>query len=341
MARIAQRGAAWVADIRRTGHKSISKSFRTKGLAQVWAREIEQQMDAMQFKDARGLTNIKLADLIDRYNLEIGALKKFGRNKADVIRKWRISHGDLPLSDLTGEVLIKHVQLRAKEVSGVTIAVELTYLGGILKTAKELWRLPVDPQITAAARASLKYMGISTKSKERDRRPTQKEIDDICLHFSVKPRQRVPMEDLILFAVETAMRLGEIVALKRADINHTDKTIIIRDRKHPTEKVGNDQEVPLLGQAYAIAMRQPVKIVDGVEDPRIFPVAVGTPSTLFPRACQALKIDDLTFHDLRHEGVSRLFERSYSIEQVALVSGHRDWKMLARYVQLRAKDLHR
>lgn len=64
-------------------------------------------------------------------------------------------------------------------------------------------------------------------------------------------------------------------------------------------------------------------------------------STIFPRACQALGIDDLKFHDLRHEGVLRLFEQGYTIEQVALVSGHRDWKMLARYTQIRAKDLHR
>ena len=143
------------------------------------------------------------------------------------------------------------------------------------------------------------------------------------------------MEDLILFAVATAMRLGEILRLQWDDINHDDKTIIIRDRKHPTEKEGNDQEVPLLGDAYKIAMRQKNT------DARIFPVTEGTTSSLFPRACKALGIIDLRFHDLRHEGVSRFFEQKYSIEQVALLSGHRDWKMLARYTQVKAKDLHR
>jgi len=207
--------------------------------------------------------------------------------------------------------------------------------GGVLKTAHELWGLPVDTTVTAVGRSSLKYLGLSAKSKERERRPTQKEIDDICLYFTTKVRQKVPMEDLILFAIDTAMRAGEIIGLKWDDINHTDKTIIIRDRKHPTEKTGNDQEVPLLGQSYQILMRQPRK------DARIFPIANGTVSSLFPRACAVLKIIDLRFHDLRHEGVSRLFERGYTIEQVALVSGHRDWKMLSRYVQLRAKDLHR
>src|SRR5450830_1490738 len=100
------------------------------------------------------------------------------------------------------------------------------------------------------------------------------------------------------------------------------------------EKAGNDQEVPLLGEAFDIVKRQPAGDL-------IFPVTEGTVSTIFPRACNALRIVDLKFHDLRHEGVSRLFEQGYSIEQVALVSGHRDWKMLARYTQIRAKDLHR
>ena len=58
-------------------------------------------------------------------------------------------------------------------------------------------------------------------------------------------------------------------------------------------------------------------------------------------AALAQKIVDLRFHDLRHEGISRLFEQGYRIEQVALVSGHRYWKMLARHTQIRAKDLLR
>lgn len=335
MATIIKRGESWFAQIRRTGHKSISKSFRTKGMALAWAREVEGQIDTLQFKDVRSLTGITLADLIDRYTKEIGAIKPFGRNKADVLCKWKLSHGNVTVSALTDDVLIAWVQSRAKTVSGVTIAVDLAYLGGVLRTAKELWRLPVDPSITTSARARLRYMGLSPKSKERDRRPTQQEIDEICLYFAIRSRQRVPMGDLVLFAVETAMRLGEITRLKWSDINHDHKTIIIRDRKHPTEKEGNDQEVPLLGSAYEIAMRQPK------EDDRIFPIADGTPSSLFPRACKEMGIADLRFHDLRHEGVSRLFEKGYAIEQVALISGHRDWKMLARYVQLRAKDLHR
>jgi integrase len=334
MARIVQKGLSWVVDIRRKGHKSISKSFPTKGKAQVWAREIESQMDAMTFKDARGLTGVTVKDLIERYQKEIGGIKEFRRTKTYELEMWKTTHGHFTMAELTDSVLIDWAKERAKTVTGATIAVSLAYLGAVIKTAKELWRMPVDVTICKSATASLKYLGVSAKSKHRERRPTQKEIDDICLFFTVKRKQKVPMEDLILFAIETAMRLGEIINLKWEDLNVQDKTIIIRNRKHPTEKQGNDQEVPLLGEAFNIVMRQKQT------DERIFPIAEGTPSSLFPRACKDLGIIDLRFHDLRHEGVSRFFEQGYRIEQVSLLSGHRDLKMLMRYTHVKAKDLH-
>jgi len=180
-------------------------------------------------------------------------------------------------------------------------------------------------------------MGLSPKSKRRDRRPTEQELKDIGNHFTKKARQKVPMVDLIQFAVDTAMRAGEITGLLWEDVNHEDKTIVIRDRKDPQKKIGNNQTVPLLGQSYEIIKRQKQKD----KEPRIFPYGDGTMSSLFPRACNALKIEGLRFHDLRHEGISRLFEAGYSIEQVAIVSGHKDWGMLRRYTHLKAKDMHR
>ena len=56
--------------------------------------------------------------------------------------------------------------------------------------------------------------------------------------------------------------------------------------------------------------------------------------------CRDLKIEDLHFHDLRHEGTSRLFEAGFSSEQVLLVTGHKDWKMLRRYTHLKPEALH-
>lgn len=112
------------------------------------------------------------------------------------------------------------------------------------------------------------------------------------------------MSYLIRFAIVSAMRLGKIIGLKWADRNEADRTIIIRDRKHPIKKAGNGQEMPLLGDAFEIVMCK-LRQVD-----RIFPVADGTVSSIFPRAPRALMFEDLRFHNFRHEGVSRILNKA-------------------------------
>jgi integrase len=74
---------------------------------------------------------------------------------------------------------------------------------------------------------------------------------------------------------------------------------------------------------------------------RIYPFCEGTVSQAFTKACRYCGIEDLVFHDLRHEAISRLFEAGYSIPEVALVSGHKSWKHLQRYTQIRPQSLHR
>lgn len=74
---------------------------------------------------------------------------------------------------------------------------------------------------------------------------------------------------------------------------------------------------------------------------RVFPYNGRSVGTAFRRACRELGIDDLSVHDLRHEAASRLFEAGFTIEQVAIVAGQKDWKMLKRYTHLRPGALHR
>lgn len=343
MATIQKIGKRWRARVRKQGFPAVSDMFDTKARAQEWAVKVESDMRSLKFQDGRIIAEMTLGTLIDRYTIEIGAKKPFGKNKAAVLGSLKLALGDVLLPELTTNRLVDFIKMRSTTTSdrpgagGVTIGIDLTYLGSVLKTAKQLWDLPVNLDAIAGARTNMGYLGLSTRSQERTRRPTPSEIDAICAHFDAKKWQRVPMSDIIHFAIGTSMRIGEIINLKWSDLNETDRTIIIRDRKHPRAKQGNDQEVPLLGATFDIAQRQPRKN----NEPRIFPVTDGTVSSIFPRACNALNIQDLCFHDFRHEGVSRLFEQGYQIEQVALVSGHRDWKMLARYTQIRAKDLHR
>jgi len=336
MASILKIGAGWRVQIRRKGHNPITETFPTKAAAAIWARSVEAEMDAKRYQDSRGLDHISLKETIQRYRTEIGP---FGKNKTAVLAMWERIHGDITLSQITDDFLTDHVRNRRKQnASGVTIAIDLTYLGGIFRTARALWKLPVSQEPFRSARENMAHLKISTRSKERVRRPTTDEITRLCDYLDT--HSALPMRDLINFAIESAMRIDEITQLRWVDLNETDRTITIRDRKHPRQKIGNNQEVPLLGRTFQIVQAQPKPaVIDSAS--RIFPVNSKTVSSIFPRAKTALKIDDLHFHDLRHEGVSRLFEQGYRIEEVALISGHRDWKMLARYTQIRAKSLHR
>ncbi len=335
MASVIKVGAKWRAQVRRKGFPTETKSFGSKAAANAWAAGIESNMVALKHQDTRLIAKLTVGDLIDRYFEEVGPLRKIGRSKTAVLNSLKVALGDVLLPDLSIEVLMNYIRTRQENAGGVTIGIDLSYIGTLLKTAKNLWRLPVDPSVATTARANMQYLGLNPKSNERSRRPTAVEIGNLVTHLRTKTRQKIPMWDIIPFAIETAMRAGEIVRLRWEDLNEEDRTITIRDRKHPTEKEGNDQVVPLLGEAFELVKRQPRK------GDLIFPVKEKSLSTAFTRAVKDVKISDLHFHDLRHEGVSRLFEQGYQMEQVMLVSGHRDPKMLMRYVQLKAKDLHR
>ena len=337
MASFVKRSGSWYATVRRKGYPSISKTFPNKALAQEWARGIEQSMDASKFSDARILSDIPLKVLITRYMEDVGGQDGFGKNKSATLVSLRSYLGEVLIGNLTSDRLMEFVQDRIRlGAGGVTIAIDLTYLKQVLDTAKYLWKIPVNPEAVSEARILMRYAGVNTRSKERNRRPTEEELTKLYAYFDVPTRRKtIPYTDIIKFAIASAMRLGEITRIRWCDLNEAERTILISDRKDPKQKSGNDQVVPLLGEAFDIVMRQPRS------SDRIFPVHEKTISSVFPRACQSLGIDDLRFHDFRHEGVSRLFEQGYRIEQVALVSGHKSWENLKRYTQLKARDLHR
>lgn len=131
------------------------------------------------------------------------------------------------------------------------------------------------------------------------------------------------------------MRIGEVCKLQWDDLNIEHKTVLVRDRKDPRKKTGNHMIVPLLGESFDIVMRQPK------ESSLIFPYNSRSVSAGFQRVRNSLGITDLRYHDLRREGASRLFEKGYSIEEVAQVTGHRSLNLLWQvYTQLFPHQLH-
>jgi integrase len=324
----------WLARVRRKGFAPLSKTFSTKTLAQQWAKTLEgdtEQLSAGQIPRGSEWTIDKV---IERYEEEVEKTKTMGRNKKAVLKTLRTLLAGVQLADLTPERIVAYVR-DDRKVDGVTASIDLTYLKGALKVSRALLKVPVRPTIVDDARETLNHLGLLSRSNERDRRPTAKEIEQI--REWVKERSETLTVDHIDFILDSCFRPpSEIVNLRWEDLNREDRTIMIRDRKDPRKKIGNNQIVPLLGRCMEIIERQPKT------GPLIFPVNGASWSSLFPRACRAYKIKNLRLYDLRHEAISRLVATNkYSILEMMLITGHKDPKQLARYTQLRAKDLHR
>jgi integrase len=339
VASIVKIGARWRALVRKGGHTQC-KTFGTRGAAKSWARTVETEIDELKSAGKMQPRGITVADLIDRYTREIGPIKPWGRSKsADLERLRNGELGATMASSLDHTNLFNYFKKQRDKGAGpVVIASLVGYLVGVIETASTVWRLAVPLDTVKDVRDSLKKLGMIRKSEKRERRVTDAEIKLLLPHLTRRVTP-LPLEDIVWFCLASAMRISEVCRLEWADLNETDRTIRIRDRKHPTAKQGNHQIVPLLNatghDAFEIVTRQPKN------DRRIFPANPETIGDYFTRAVQDSGIEDLHLHDLRHEAISRLFEAGYQIHEVSIVSGHRDWSMLKRYTHLRAVDLHR
>ena len=335
MATFRKRGKRWQAIIRKTGQKPVVKTFPNKLQAETWARGVETDMDQQAWEDPTLLKEKTLDDVI----AAMAAQRTISKGQQTAHNNLSRDLGMVTLSQLTAPVIADFGRLRAKrdEAKPATVMLDISYLQGLVKFARTYIKLPANVEAVRDARTMLKDERVAGKPKERNRRPTDDELAQLRDYWASPKVSRVstvPMWTLTEFAINTAMRMGEITRLRWEDLNRRHKTVTIRDRKHPTDKQGNDQEVPLLPDAYALIPKR-------ASGDLIFPYDPRSVSTSFTRTCLRLGIKDLRFHDLRHEGTSRLFESGYQIQEVAIFTGHRGWGMLRRYTNLKARDLHR
>lgn len=342
------RTGSWRAQVRRKGVYA-AETFHRKTDAQAWAREAELAIDQGLKPPKRGQVavpkkgQLTIGDLIDLHLTDMREMRKdTARSKMFVLRSLKQDLGHVAVEALTREAIIEYGRKRAAAGAGpATVVIDVSYLNTILTHAAAVHGITVSLEQLKLGRAALLRLGIVGKSKERDRRPTQEELDHITAWLDGNPRQSIPAGRITRFAVASAMRIEEICRIRWTDLDERKRTVIVRDRKDPRNKEGNHQRVPLLDatgyDAWALIQEQGK--LSGHLD-RIFPYTPDSVSTAFRRACRELEIEDLRFHDLRHEAASRLFEAGFAIEQVALVTGHKDWKMLRRYTNLKPEDLH-
>jgi len=307
------------------------RTFERKQAAVAWLEKRENELAKPGALERLKEQDPPLATVIDRYVDE--SIKEIGRTKAQVLRA--IKSYDIAnknCSKIGSEDIVAFANQLVVKMTPQTVANYLSHLGAIFAVAMPAWKYPLDQSAMKDAFVVTKRLGISSKSRERDRRPTLGELDKLMEHFGERSKRRpssVPMQKIIAFAIFSTRRQEEITRISWVDLETEGSRVLVRDMKNPGEKIGNDTWCDLPPEALQIILSMP-RTSD-----EIFPYTTDAIGAAFTRACQFLEIDDLHFHDLRHDGVSRLFEIGLNIPRVASVSGHRSWTSLKRYTHLR------
>lgn len=306
-----------------------AETFDRKPAAATWLKKREAELAEPGAIEKLKAPDPTLADVIDQYLKE--SRREYGTTKKQVLRTIKNSNlGAMKCSEIGSAQILEFAQ--SLDALPQTVGNYLAHLASVFAVARPAWGYPLDKTAIDDARTVGKRMGVTSRSKQRERRPTLDELDRLMQHYAVMQRKRtdaIPMQDIIRFAIFSTRRLDEIARIVWEDLDEARGEIIVRDMKHPGEKIGNDVRVNLPSEAMALIKKQPTKTG------RIFPFNGDSISTSFTRACQILGIEDLHFHDMRHDGVSRLFEMGATIPQAATVSGHRTWTSLKRYSHIR------
>lgn len=315
MATIEQRAnGTWRTKIRKKGYPSLSASFDTKAEAQRWASEIEGDMSRKRFVDTREAEATTVAEALKRYASEVSAQKKGARQELTRIKTWSDGkYGAKSLAELRSSDLAEYRDARLAEgMSTNTVRLSLALISHLYTVAIKDWGIEGLSNPVAKLR-------MPKGSRERDRRPTSSELTDV-LKAAAAIHNEMPV--VIEIAIETAMRRSELLTLRREHIKG--KHALLEDTKN-----GSRRLVPLSLRARALLESLPARI-----DGSVFSLAPHSVSQYFLRACRAAKVEDLHFHDMRHEGTSRLFEKGLSIMEVASITGHKTMSMLKRYTHL-------
>lgn len=355
MATFRQRESGWwQARIRRDGYPIQSKSFAKKADAEAWARGVESEMDRGIFVSRAEAESTTLKEALERYQREVTPRKKGADVEGYRIRAlFSLPLALRPLAAVRGaDVARFRDDELARGLAPSTVMKSLALLSHLFETARKEWGIEVDNPVKKISKPKV--------DNARERRLSADETRYLLTALddpgdAVKAldgdRRNTWTPKIARFAIETAMRQGEILAL---DWKHVD---LERRTAHlPETKNGTTRNVPL--STTAVALLKSDGEIKRLRRGKVFPTTASALKQSFSRAvargrrlyladCEAVGsepvdgfLTDMTFHDLRHEATSRLAER-LQLHELMRVTGHKDTRMLARYYHPRAEDLAR
>ena len=332
-----------------------SKTFSTSRTANNWLKKREEEIEANPEILTGTIKNSKttISELITRYLDEVGDQYSITtRRSLRVLLKLPISK--IHVEKLAALHITEHVRQRKigfpslgfGPIQPSTILNELQHLKSVLNHARLLWGVTVNYIEITESMLQLKKSRQITRGNIRDRLPTRKELETL-LHFYVEKWNRgittYPMHIIIIFAIFSCRRQAEITRLDLRDYDKDHQSFKVKDLKNKNGSKGNHKEF--------IVDDNVAKLIDLVQEPRfrqrmlkrelnnnfLFPLRSGTVATEFNEACALLGIEDLRFHDLRHEGATRLAESGKTIPQIQQYTLHNTWASLERYVSVKIR----
>ena len=321
MASIRRLRDKWQVQIRLKGHKPLSKSFHTRKDANLWAKHTESLIQRGEYQSATNKNaHLSLRDLLVRYRDSVTVHKRGRFNETIMVNVLlRQPFVDEKLASVSPQHFVDYRAQRVLTVKPATVNHELTLLKHVFTIANTEWGISIANPFAGvrAARANA----------PRNRRLEKGEWEGL---LSEAKRCRNPyIGSAIEFARQTGMRRGEILAMRWEHLNWEKRTLLI-----PLTKTGIPRTIPLTTRAIEI-LRKHDKMRLGMP----FPLSAEALKLAWNRLVFRAGIKDLHFHDLRHEAITRFFEMVLSVPEVALISGHKDYRMLARYTHLRAEDV--
>ncbi|WP_353166526.1 tyrosine-type recombinase/integrase [Acinetobacter sp.] len=332
-----------------------SKTFSSMRLAQKWLamreEEIEENPDILLGRS--DVTNITLANAIDKYLDEVG--NEYGRTKTyclRLIQKFPIAQyiiTKIKPADISEHVALRkagYAKLDLKPIATSTLQHELLHIRGVLSHAHAMWDVNVDLAGFDKATAQLRKTRQISSSGKRDRLPTTAELKKLTEYFYrkwQKPVYSYPMHLIMWFAIFSCRRESEITEMLLADYDEDNEVWKVRDLKNPNGSKGNHKEFNVLEPCRKMIELLQVKstrkrmLNRGYDKDLFIPLSPKTIGSEFRNACKLLGIEDLRFHDLRHEGCTRLAEKGLTIPQIQEISLHDSWGSLERYVSVRKR----
>ncbi|MBS1187591.1 MAG: phage integrase family protein [Burkholderiaceae bacterium] len=323
MATFRKYGRGWQARVRRRGYPDQTKSFPTKLEAERWARTIESEMDRCEFVSRKDAVQSIFGDVIQRY-METITPKKRGHVEETFRLKATLRHSiaKLSMANLTPQAVAGYRDDRLRTCKANTVIRDLAVLSSIINHAKREWGIVIPNPVEMIRKPSM--------PPGRDR--VLSETEEARLLNALEPtgRRNTIMQPLVIIAIETAMRRGELLSLQWENV-HLDRRILFL----PMTKNGLSRYVPLSSRAIETFGSLPRSQDDG----RVFAINTAAMEAAFLKAVRRAELGNLHFHDLRHTGASRMAKKLPNVIELASVTGHTSLQMLRRYYHPKAEEL--